>query len=102
MSASSLMSLLTSRACSISSVSDVEHVEQITGNTDEVVAWGLFDQPTKPVNAEVEVGGQKKLHGFWKSLFIVVEMSSIAAGRRKQRRHFYALFSTHCYEQALP
>ena len=36
---------------------DLEHVEQITGNTDEVVIWRLFYQPPKPVNAEVKIGG---------------------------------------------
>ena len=41
-----------------------EHVEEITGNTDEVEVWRLFDQPTKPMKAEMEVGCQKELHGF--------------------------------------
>ena len=41
---------------------DLEHIEQITGNTDEVVPWRLFDQPTKPINAEVKIGGQEKFH----------------------------------------
>ena len=27
----------------------LEHVEQITGNTNEEEVWRLFDQPTKPV-----------------------------------------------------
>jgi hypothetical protein len=40
----------------------LEHVEQITGNTDEVEVWRLFDQPTKPVETEMKVGGDKKLH----------------------------------------
>jgi len=35
----------------------LEHVEQITGNTNEVEVWSLFDQPMKPVKAEVEIGG---------------------------------------------
>ena len=93
MSASSLMSLVTSPACSLR--------PDLTSrpNTDEVVVWRLFYQPTKPVNMEVEIGGLKKLHGLWEILVQVVEMSSIVAGRRKQRRHFYALFSTYCYEQ---
>ena len=39
------------------------------------MAWQA--QPTKPVDAVVEMGCQKKLHGFLKSLFKVVEMSSI-------------------------
>jgi hypothetical protein len=34
-----------------------EHVEQITGNANEVEVWSLFDQPAKPVKAEVEIGG---------------------------------------------
>jgi hypothetical protein len=34
-----------------------EHVEQITGNTNEIKIWSLFDQPTKPVKAEVEIAG---------------------------------------------
>jgi hypothetical protein len=36
---------------------DLEHIEQISGNTDEVVPWRLFDQPTKPVNAEMKISG---------------------------------------------
>ena len=55
----------------------VEHVEQITGNTNEVVAWRLFDQPSKPVKTVVEIGGDKELHGFRKNSFKVVEMSSL-------------------------
>jgi hypothetical protein len=35
----------------------LEHVEQITGNTDEVEVWSLFDQPTKPVKAIMEISG---------------------------------------------
>ena len=54
-----------------------EHVEQITGNTNEVEVWSLFDQPSKPMNAEMKVGGDKKLHGFGKCSSKVVEMSSI-------------------------
>ena len=56
MSASSLMSLVTSRACSLVDF-DLEHVEQITDNTDEVVIWRLFYQPPKPVDMEVKIGG---------------------------------------------
>jgi len=41
-----------------------EHVEQITGDAYEVEVWSLFDQPPKPVKAEMKVGCQKKLHGF--------------------------------------
>ena len=70
----------------------LEHVEQITGNTNEIEVWSLFDQPTKPLKAEMKVGCDKKLHGFGKCLSKVVEMSSIVAGPRRQRRHFYALF----------
>jgi hypothetical protein len=40
----------------------VEHVEQVTGNTNKVEVWRLFDQPTKPVKAEMKVGGDEKLH----------------------------------------
>jgi hypothetical protein len=69
-----------------------EHVEQITGNTYEVEVWSLFDQPSKPVKAEIKVGGDKKLHGSGKCSFKVVEMSSIVTGPRRQRRHFYVLF----------
>jgi len=60
----------------------LEHVEQITGNTNEIEIWSFFDQPTKPVNAIVEIACQKKLHGFRKSLFKVVEMSSIEPYRK--------------------
>ena len=56
---------------------DLEHIEQITGNTDEVEVWRLFDQPTKPVKPEMKVGCQKELHGFGKCSFKVVEMSSL-------------------------
>ena len=35
----------------------VEYIEQITGNTNEVEVWRLFDQPSKPVKAEMKVGG---------------------------------------------
>jgi hypothetical protein len=35
----------------------VEHVEQITGNANEVEVWRLFDQPTKPVKTEMEISG---------------------------------------------
>ena len=35
----------------------LEHVEQITDNTDEVVIWRLSYQPPKPVNTEVKIGG---------------------------------------------
>src|SRR5258708_37387606 len=41
---------------------NLEHVEQITGNTDEVVVRRLLDQPPKPVNAKVKIGGKKKFH----------------------------------------
>ena len=54
-----------------------EHVEQITGNTNEVEVWSLFDQPSKPLEAEMEVGGDKKLHGFGQNSFKAVEMSSL-------------------------
>jgi hypothetical protein len=37
----------------------LEHVEQITSNTSEVEVWSLFDQPLKPVKAEMKVGGDK-------------------------------------------
>jgi hypothetical protein len=40
----------------------LEHIEQVTGNTNEVEVWRLFDQPAKPVKAEMKVGGDKKLH----------------------------------------
>ena len=62
----------------------LEHVEQITGNTNEVEVWSLFDQPPKPVKAEMKIGCQKELHGFGKWSFKVVEMSSIVAGPREQ------------------
>src|ERR1700692_1357749 len=52
-------------------------IEQISGDTDEIVAWRLFDQPTEPVNAVVEIGCQKKLHGFGECSLKVVKMSSI-------------------------
>jgi hypothetical protein len=35
----------------------LEHIEQITGNTDEVEVWSLFDQPSKPVKVVVEISG---------------------------------------------
>jgi hypothetical protein len=36
----------------------IEHVEQITGNTDQVVIWRLSSyQLPKPVSAEVKIGG---------------------------------------------
>ena len=35
---------------------DLEHVVQITDNTDEVVIWRLSYQPPKPVDAEVKIG----------------------------------------------
>jgi hypothetical protein len=35
----------------------LEHVEQITGNTNEVEVWSLFNQPAKPVKPEMKVGG---------------------------------------------
>ena len=35
----------------------LEHVEQITGNTDQIVIWRLLYQPPKPVNAKVKIGG---------------------------------------------
>ena len=34
-----------------------EHVEQITGDANEVEILRLFDQPTKPVKAEMEISG---------------------------------------------
>ena len=34
-----------------------EHIEQITGNTNEVEVWSFFDQPSKPVKAEMEISG---------------------------------------------
>jgi hypothetical protein len=34
-----------------------EHVQQITGNANKVEVWRLFDQPTKPVNAIMEISG---------------------------------------------
>ena len=46
---------------------DLEHVRQITGNTDEALVWRLFDQPTRRVKAQMEAGGQKDLHGFGKA-----------------------------------
>jgi hypothetical protein len=44
----------------------VEHVEEITGNTNEVKVRSLFDQPLKPLKAEMKVGGKKEFHGFGK------------------------------------
>jgi hypothetical protein len=35
----------------------LEHVEQITGNSNKVEVWRLFDQPPKPVKAEMEISG---------------------------------------------
>jgi hypothetical protein len=43
-----------------------EHVEQITGNADEVEVWSLFNQPPKPVNATVQISGKKNFIGFGK------------------------------------
>jgi hypothetical protein len=40
----------------------LEHVEQITGNANEVEFWSWFDQPTKPVKPEMNVGGDKDFH----------------------------------------
>ena len=54
---------------------ELEHVEQITGNTNEIVAGRLL--PPKPAKAEVEIGCQKKLHGLGKCSSKVVEMSSL-------------------------
>jgi hypothetical protein len=42
----------------------LEHVEQITSNANEVEVWSLFDQPSKPVKAEMKVSGDKEFHGF--------------------------------------
>ena len=36
---------------------DLERVEQITGNTDQVVSLRLLYQPPKPIGAEVKIGG---------------------------------------------
>jgi hypothetical protein len=36
---------------------DLEHVEQITDNTDEVVIRCLLYKPPKPVETEVKIGG---------------------------------------------
>ena len=58
-----------------------EHVEEITGNADEVEVWRLFDQPTEPVKAEMKVGCQKKLHGFRENSFKAVERSSLQPDR---------------------
>ena len=56
MSASSLMRL-GNFACLFPRGLDLEHVEQITGNTDEVIIWRVSYEPPKPVNAEVKIGG---------------------------------------------
>jgi hypothetical protein len=39
-----------------------EHVEEITGNTDEFEVWRLFDQPTEPENTVVEISCKKDFH----------------------------------------
>ena len=49
----------------------LEHVKEITGNTDEVEISRLFDQPPKPVNAIMEIGGDEEFHGFEKWSFKV-------------------------------
>ena len=46
-------------------------------NANEVEVWSLFDQPSKPLEAEMKVGGDKNLHGLEKNSFKVVEMSSL-------------------------
>ena|ERR1700730_14680615 len=56
----------------------LEHVEQITGNTDKVEFGSLFDQPSKPVKAEMKVGGDQDLHALGGFSFKVFEMSGIA------------------------
>jgi hypothetical protein len=43
---------------------NLEHVEQITDKTDEVVNWRLSYQPPKPVNAKVKIGGKNKFHWY--------------------------------------
>jgi hypothetical protein len=35
----------------------LEHVEQITGDTNKFETRRLFDQPTKPVGPEMKIGG---------------------------------------------
>ena len=47
---------------------DIEHVEQITDDTDEVVIWRLLYQPLKSVKAKVKIGGQEKFHDIGKML----------------------------------
>jgi len=34
----------------------LEHVEQVSGDANEVKVWSLFDQPTIPVKTEMKVG----------------------------------------------
>ena len=67
-----------------------EQVEQITGDTDEVEVWSLFNQPPKPVNAIVQISGKKKLHWFREKLVLAVEMSSVVSRTDEQRRRFDA------------
>jgi hypothetical protein len=43
---------------------EIEHVEQIACDTNKIEIPGLLDEPTKPVDAEVKIGGDKKLHRF--------------------------------------
>ena len=35
----------------------LEHVQQISRDTDEVEVWSFLDQPTKPVKAIVQISG---------------------------------------------
>jgi hypothetical protein len=46
-----------------------EHVQQITGNTNEAEVWSLFNQLAKPMKAEIKVGGDQNLHGSGKCSF---------------------------------
>jgi hypothetical protein len=45
----------------------VEHVEQVACNTNKIEIPGLLDEPSKPVDAEVKISGNKELHRFGKS-----------------------------------
>jgi hypothetical protein len=35
----------------------LEHVEQITGNANEVEVWSLYDQPSERLKAIMEISG---------------------------------------------
>jgi hypothetical protein len=46
-----------------------EHVQQITGNANEVVTRSLFEQSSKPVKPEMKVGGNKEFHALTENPF---------------------------------